>query len=62
MRQVRHEVAEQNREEDEAEHLAFGRRFHDIRRDHALEHFGDITDALAFDPGRDVRRVRLECE
>jgi hypothetical protein len=62
VRQVRHEVAEQDREEDQAEHLPFRSRFHDIRRDHALEYFGDVTNTLALNPGGYVGCVRLECE
>ena len=51
MRQMRHEIAEQDREEDQPEHLPVCRRFDDIRRHHANEDLGNVADALVPDLG-----------
>ena len=57
---MRHEIAEQNRKEDHAEHLPVGRRFDDIRRHHAQEYFGNIAGILVRSTFIRCRRRRLK--
>ena len=57
--EVGHEITEQQREEDDAEHLSFSSSLDDVRRHHALEYFGDIAGAPAFNLLCDFCRVGL---
>ena len=62
MLQMRHEVAEQNREEYQSKHLTFGGGFDDIRRDHSNEYFGNIARALVTDCCGNLLGRRFKCQ
>ena len=66
VRQVRHEITEQQRKENNAQHLPVSRGLHDIGRDHAVEYFCDVSGAPALRnlgdlSTRTVERQQLTC-
>ncbi len=58
--QARHEIAEQNREEDDAEHLPFDRGLKNVRRYHALKNLRDVAQTAAGDGLLELGRRRVE--
>ena len=62
MLQVGHEIAEQEREENHAQHLAFSRSLDNVGRHHAFEDFGNIAGALTFDFRADICCWRIQCQ
>ena len=60
--EVRHEVAEQDGEEDQTQHLAFHGGLEDILRHHAQENLRDVADAPPLHLRRDFLDRSVQCE